>query len=65
VLLATHKLERRDAVPAAEVRRLVEQLVDIMVRHVPPEGHAAVGRELALLGARQTQPQTAPTAQKT
>lgn len=53
VSLAKHKVDRRDAVPAAEVSRLVQDLIDIMIRHVPPGGHAAVGRELALLAAHQ------------
>ena len=53
VSLAKHKVDRRDALPAAEVYRLVQDLIDIMMRHVPPEGHAVVGRELALLAAHR------------
>ena len=63
VLLAKHKVDRRDAVPAAEVYRLVQDIIDVMIRHVPPEGHVAVGRELALLAARKTPPETPKSRQ--
>ena len=54
VFRAKLMLERsNNTVPADEVRRMLDYVIDVMHRYVPVESHAAVGRELALYAARQ------------
>ncbi len=54
VLLAHDTITRKTAVPIDEVNRLLQHVLDVLYRNVPPDRHEMVARELQFIGSRPT-----------